>query len=98
MGSDPSPMSDAGIDEEEETRQYLEEACYYLHKRGLNFQEVSKALHISHEDAVKLQQEYSRKIQQGVARENEVDKNLWEDIYHDSQGDEKITFVRDDGF
>ena len=91
-------MTDATSVEEKEANQYLEEACYYLHKRGLTFQELSRALEIPEQQAFRFNQEYSRKIQEGVVQENEVDKNLWEDIYHDSQGDEKVTFVRDDGF
>ncbi len=91
-------MSDTTAREEREEDHYLEEACYYLHKKGLTFQELSKALEIPEEEAVRLHQEYSKKIEKGIAQENEVDKNLWEDIYHDSQGDEKVTFVRDNGF
>ncbi len=82
----------------EDFTEYLQEACYYLRKKGLDFPEISKALEISRDEAVKLHREYSEKISRGVVVENDVDKNLWEDIYHDSLGDEKITFARDNGF
>lgn len=59
---------------------------------------MSNALEIREEEAVRFQKEYAEKIARGLVRENEVDKNLWEDIYHDSLGDEKITFARDTGF
>jgi len=88
----------AGEQREGEEDHYLEEACYYLHKKGLTFQELSKALEIPEEEAVRLHQEYSKKVEKGIVQENEVDRNLWEDIYHDSHGDEKVTFVRDNGF
>lgn len=91
-------MSETANGEEKEANQYLEEACYYLHKKGLTFQELSKTLEIPIEQAVRLNEEYSKKIQDGTVQENEIDRNLWEDIYHDSQGDEKVTFVRDNGF
>ncbi len=91
-------MSGPTIGYDKETEAYLEEACYYLRKKGLSFEELSKALAIPEEQAVKFHREYSRKIEEGAVNENEVDKSLWEDIYHDSQGDEKVTFVRDDGF
>jgi hypothetical protein len=91
-------LSDAATGEEREIDQYLEEACYYLHKKGLTFQELSKALEIPEEQAVKLNREYSEKIEKGMVQENEIDRNLWEDLYHDSHGDEKVTFVRDNGF
>src|SRR5439155_1488854 len=48
--------------------------------------------------ATRLFEEYASKIAAGAASENEVDKNLWEDIHNDSFGNEKITFARDDGF
>ncbi len=90
-------MSDAFV-VDEDSRQYLEEACYYLRKKGLTFQELSKALEIPESEALRLHDSYTIKIQKGLVQENEVDRNLWEDIYHDSHGDEKVTFVRDNGF
>ena len=77
---------------------YLQEACYYLRKKGLSFSELSKALEISEDQATRLFEDYTSKIASGTASENEVDKNLWEDIHNDAFGNEKITFVRDDGF
>ena len=93
-------MSSLGEENEEagDHNEYLEEACYYLHKKGLSFLEVSKALEISKEEATRFQREYSEKISKGIVKENDVDRNLWEDIYHDSFGDEKVTFARDNGF
>lgn len=83
---------------EEDMVPYLQEACYYLRKKGLSFLELSKALEISEAQATRLFEEYVSKIASGSASENEVDKNLWEDIHNDAFGNEKITFVRDDGF
>jgi len=77
---------------------YLQEACYYLRRKGLSFTELSKALEISEAQSTRLFEEYASKIAAGAASENEVDKNLWEDIHNDSFGNEKITFARDDGF
>ena len=77
---------------------YLEEACYYLRKKGLTFQELSKVLDAPEERVEALFNEYESKIARGLAKENEVDRNLWEDVYNDSIGNEKITFARDDGF
>ena len=77
---------------------YLEEACYYLRKKGLTFPELSKALEISEAQATRMFEDYANKIAAGAANENEVDKNLWEDILNDSVGNEKITFARDEGF
>ncbi len=76
----------------------MQEACYYLHKKGLTYQELSEALEIPVRKAMQLFQEYESKLAKGVAQENEVDKALWEDVYNDSIGNEKVTFVRDDGF
>lgn len=77
---------------------YLQEACYYLKKKGLNFKEISKALEVSETQAMLLFQEYDLKVSRGAVAESEVDKNLWEDIYNDSIGNEKITFARENGF
>jgi len=77
---------------------YLEEACYYLRRKGLSYAEISKALEVSETQAIELFEEYASKIAEGAAIENDVDRNLWEDIHNDSFGNEKITFARDDGF
>lgn len=84
--------------DEEDVSLYLQEACYYLRKKGLSYQEVSRALEISEQEAARLFREYESKIVGGIAREDEVDRNLWEDVYNDSISNEKVTFVRDDGF
>ncbi|HET7405001.1 MAG TPA: hypothetical protein VFV92_10270 [Candidatus Bathyarchaeia archaeon] len=83
---------------EEDMVPYLQEACYYLRKKGLSFAELSKALEISENQATRLFEEYTSRIATGNADENEVDRNLWEDIHNDAFGNEKITFARDDGF
>ena len=55
---------------------YLEEACYYLRKKGLSFQEVSKALEIPEPQASHLFEVYQSKISKGLVEESEVDRNL----------------------
>ena len=77
---------------------YLEEACYYLRKKGLSFEQVSKALEIPEPQANRLFEAYRSRVENGSIVESEVDRNLWEDVYNDSVGNEKITFVRDNGF
>ena len=84
--------------EEIETRNYLGEACFYLLKKGLTIDQVSKALEISQEEVTRLQKRFESRIASGEAVENGVDRSLWEDVYNDSVGNEKITFVRDNGF
>jgi len=84
--------------EEEDASLYLQEACYYLLKKGLNIEQVSKALEISDQEVTRLREQFESRIAAGEAVENEVDRNLWEDVYNDSVGNEKITFVRDNGF
>jgi hypothetical protein len=84
--------------EEEDDSLYLQEACYYLLKKGLTIEQVSKALEISDQEVTRLREQFESRIAAGEAVENEVDRNLWEDVYNDSVGNEKITFVRDNGF
>ncbi|HLC11381.1 MAG TPA: hypothetical protein VJL56_06020, partial [Candidatus Bathyarchaeia archaeon] len=83
--------------EDDDSSQYLQEACYYLLKKGLTLEQVSKALEVSEHEAARLYHEFESKIASGKTAENEVDRNLWEDVYNDSVGNEKITFVRDNG-
>lgn len=83
---------------DENVQHYLQEACYYLRKKGLTYQELSMALEIPEEEAMQLFREYESRIVQGLAQENEVDKALWEDVFNDSIGNEKVTFAREDGF
>ena len=85
------------VDANDDTDVYLQEACYYLRKKGLTLAEVSKALEVSEKDAERLYTEFESKVASGIAQENEVDRSLWEDMYNDSVGNEKITFARDDG-
>ena len=82
----------------DETAEYLEEASYYLLKKGLSIQQVSRALEVSEEEAERLSRQFRSRIASGKSSESEVDRNLWEDVYNDSVGNEKITFVRDNGF
>ncbi len=89
-------MRNTPLDTEAST--YLQEACYYLRKKGLTFQELSQVLEIPEDQVVSLFNEYELKVAKGLAVENEVDRNLWEDVYNDSIGNEKITFARDNGF
>ena len=84
--------------ENNETVEYLEEASYYLLKKGLSVEQVSKALDVSEKEAERLSRQFQSRIASGKVAENEVDRNLWEDVYNDSVGNEKITFVRDNGF
>ena len=84
--------------ENSETTEYLEEASYYLLKKGLSVEQVSKALEVSEKEAERLSRQFQSRIASGKAAENEVDRNLWEDVYNDSVGNEKITFVKDNGF
>src|SRR5207245_10378043 len=83
---------------EEDSIQYLQQACYYLLKKCLTLEQVSKALEVSEQEATRLYREFEPKIASGKREENEIDRNLWEDVYNDSVGNEKITFVRDNGF
>src|SRR5437867_11907697 len=77
---------------------YLEEACYYLRKKGLSFQEVSKALEIPEPQASHLFEAYQSKISKGLVEGSDVERNLWEELNNDTVGHDKITFARQYGF
>ena len=63
--------------EDNETAEYLEEACYYLLKKGLSVEQVSKALEVSEKEAERLSRQFQLRIESGKAKENDVDRNLW---------------------
>jgi hypothetical protein len=86
------------VEKGEDASLYLQEACYYLMKKGLTIEQVSKALEISEKETIQLRRQFESRLASGNAVENEVDRNLWEDVYNDAVGNEKITFVRDNGF
>ena len=69
------------VDTDDDTEVYLQEACYYLRKKGLTLAEVSKALEVSEKAAERFYSEFESKLASGLAQENEVDRNLWEDMY-----------------
>lgn len=81
-----------------DAEQYLQEACYYLKKKGLSIEELSRILEVPAQRILALYKEYETRLEKGLVSENEVDKTLWEDVYNDSVGNEKVTFVRDNGF
>lgn len=81
-----------------DAEQYLQEACYYLKKKGLSIEELSRILEVPAQRILALYKEYETRLEKGLVSENEVDKTLWEDVYNDSMGNEKVTFVRDNGF
>jgi hypothetical protein len=82
----------------DDSAQYLQEACYYLRKKGLSIGELSRILEVPETRVLALFNEYQEQIDKGLVSENEVDRTLWEDVYNDSMGNEKVTFVRDNGF
>ncbi len=77
---------------------YLEEACYHLHRKGLSFDELSDRLELKPGEAERFYHSYERKLKAGTVVEDAIDSSVWSDIHDDATGNEKITFVRDDGF
>jgi len=81
-----------------EAEVYLQEATYYLRRKGLSFEKLSRILEIPEQKVRDFYDEYASKIRDQTILESEVDRNLWEDVYNDSIGNEKVTFARDNGF
>src|SRR5256885_12201453 len=81
-----------------EYRAYLEEACFYLHKKGLSFEELSTKLELQPGEAEQLYRSYENKLKNGSVVEDVIDSRLWADVHDDATGNEKITFARDKGF
>ncbi len=90
-------MDAPNVNTNDDMNAYLQEACYYLRKKGLTLADVSEALEVSEKDAERLYREYESKVVNRIVQENEINRNLWEDIYNDSRGNEKVTFARDNG-
>lgn len=86
------------MSEAEDFQFYLDEACYYLKKLGLNFKEIAEKLEEQQVEVEKRFHRYQSKIGRGEIQESRVDRTYWEDILHEARGDVKVTYARSDGF
>jgi hypothetical protein len=81
-----------------EVEGYLREACYHLRNKGLTIEEISRVLEISPRQVQEFYDQYQEDVAKGVVAITDIDRRLWEDVYNDSHGNEKITFVQNNGF
>lgn len=84
--------------EEEDYQLYLDEATYYLKKLGLTDKEVASRLEQTQAEIRKRNRRHDSRIRSGLIKYSDSDRTFWKDLISESEGDVKITFVRNDGF
>ncbi|MBI2185451.1 MAG: hypothetical protein HYU39_10905 [Thaumarchaeota archaeon] len=83
---------------DKETTNYISEACYYLKEIGLNYTQIATKMQLPETQIRKLHKTYSNKIKKGQATKSQEDQKFWENFYHDTEGNVKITFAGKNGF
>ena len=89
--SSESASSDIGGD-------ILEEACYYLHRLGMSFEDIAQKFQISQPRAEEVYSNFEHKLALGAVKDEALTRNYWESVYREAGGDVKLTFLSQDGF
>lgn len=76
----------------------LEEGCYYLSQLGLTFSQIAEHFETTPTRVVSLVKSYSSKLMNGEVVTGEIDREFWEDVKKEAEGDVKLTFMSDKGF
>ena len=76
----------------------LEEGCYHLSKLGMSSGKIALALETSPGRVGKFVSSYASKLKSGEAREGDFDRQFWEGVMKEAEGDMKLTVVSDKGF
>ena len=73
----------------------IRDGCYYLHKLGLGYQEISDMFGIEMNESMQFVNEYKDGIEKGEIEETSFDQRFWEDILKESSGNSKVTLVNE---
>jgi len=76
----------------------LEEGCYYLSELGLPSAEIARHFQVGEDEARRLAASYASKLKAGKVSADPFDRQFWEDVKKEAEGDVKLTFVSDRGF
>jgi hypothetical protein len=75
----------------------LEEGCYCLSQLGLSEAEIAAHFGTTVSKVRRSASSYARKLRRGEAVLEEFDRNFWDDVRKEAEGDVKVTFVSDKG-
>ena len=76
----------------------LEEACYYLLELGLTPEQVATHLETSPPRVSRLAKSYAARVRSKKVVPGEFDREFWERVKKEAEGDEKLTFMSEKGF
>ena len=83
---------------EEIAEDVLEEGCYYLSRSGLSAEQLAAHLGLSSSKVETLTKAYESKIKSGKVTPGDFDRQFWEDVKKEAEGDVKLTFLSEKGF
>ena len=83
---------------EEIAEDVLEEGCYYLTRSGLSAEQLAAHFGLSSSKVEALTKAYESKIESGKVTPVDFDRQFWEDVKKEAEGDVKLTFLSQKGF
>jgi hypothetical protein len=87
-----------GDTDPEVSEEVLEEGCYYLSALGLTQAQIAKHFETTPSRVARLTHSYSSKLKSGSIVPAEVDREFWEAVKKEAEGDMKLTFMSEKGF
>ena len=76
----------------------LQEGCYYLSLLGLGEDQIAEHFGTTATDVARLVKSYSSDLESGRIVAGDFDRQFWEDVKKEAEGDVKLTFLSDKGF
>lgn len=76
----------------------LEEGCYYLSSMGMTDDQIAEHFETTPDRVSNLVSSYSSKLKSGKVVAGDFDRDFWEDVKKEADGDVKLTFMSDKGF
>ncbi len=86
----------SGIDDISD--EILEEGCYYLSSMGMTDDQIAEHFETTPDRVSHLVSSYSSKLKSGKVVAGDFDRDFWEDVKKEAEGDVKLTFMSDKGF
>lgn len=84
--------------DQEVSDEVLEEGCYYLKELGLGDTEIAAHFETTRARVSKLAKSYGARLKSGEVARGDFDRQFWEDVKKEAEGDMKLTFVSEKGF
>lgn len=75
----------------------IQDGCYYLHKLGFSYKQLSEMFVITEQEALDQVTKYQERMEKGELEETPIDARFWEDLVKESMGNTRITLVNEKG-